>query len=995
MPLITQDKIVNDLQPRQTEVTPKPAQFDPVSEPKAPAEPPQPPVIDQFKAGFLQYNTIGRLFTFGVSPTSPVAPGRFHEGDPDFDIQSLVGTEYEKDIHRFTGVNTRAQADAMKQRVDKLNANKDIFQRSGWIGTLSAIAGGVLDPTLLIPGGLGIKALTRTGQVLRNVGASAGLGAAAIGTQEAILQSTRLDFDAKQSLIDVTFGAVLGGILGGVIGRTSRTILDDVSDTLKKIDSGQPTSNIRITPEGEVVPRSAGAAEVDPLTRLEDTGIAGVKPGSVKEKIIRGIASPVEQFRSPVIRGLTSSSPQVRELTSYFFEHSLTTGRGARGDSVFPAETLIKAGDTEVTNIGISTTELYMKYLGIKMRPGTISKVTAAAKARTTGRMSFKQFDEEVGRHVESNKAHKIPEINAAVKLHQKYYSQMAERLIKAEVFDDNFQPRLAKQYFPRKWKTDQIIANRKLFVNKLARHFRNRGFDADAAFLQANKTADKIIGLGDEAMGISQLTQQVATKGGKFTQKRVLDVNRADFDQFLENSAQEVMFGYARRANGLIALKQSLKGMGFEDVSDLKRAIEEDYSRLKEANPNQANKLDKKLRRDLQLVNDDVSILLGQINPGRHSPSGQALATLRKYQTMALLGGVTISSFPDVAMLVFKHGLPRAIMDGYGQYIFNHKNFKGVADELQHFGLAADVMSGKMLRALADGDMNIGLEHSVLARFGEEVLQFYGKATGLTYWNQFHKRMAGYVSMSRTIDTIVNNKLSRKEVGRLSKIGIGKSDYEGIREQFKRFGDKHGRGYNPNFEKWENTELAKKLALSSVREADATILTPGLGDLAVPIQKSNWLRSVFQFKSFSQTATNRLLIPAITEFDMNTIMAFSMLIGMGYVSYATKELIKGRTPSTDVDTILSESLSRSGTLGLFGDYIVALSPYGTSSRFAGRNTVGNVLGPSVGTISGVGQTINNLSDFDITEKEAQKMLKLLPFQNIFYLRLLLEKAGD
>lgn len=1000
MPIITHDQAISQLQTRQQDITPENQQFDPnpVTEDAAVSQPIgdardalEPSTSDVLSSAFQQHNLIASAFVRkdnqGLSPFD--FSGR--KLDPTFDaLKDVVGTQYEPFYDKFLLANTDDQVINIKAQIDMELENQRVIDQSGWMGTLSSMAASVLDPTVLIPGTIGAKALTKGAQVLRGMGQGAFLGGTAVGLQEASLQLTQLTREGQQSLVDTAIGAVVGGLLGGIVSKLTPDLSETITKQIKDIDSGTTTPHVSIAPDGTVTARSVGAAERSLDEALVDEGIAGVKPGGVQEQVVKGVSSPFWQFRSPIVRGLTSSVPEVRKATSNFFEHSFVTGNTARGQGVTPAETMIKAGDAEVVNLELFKTNMYAKYVGIKSADGTIGKIGAAAAAKRKGLMSFSQFDEEIGKAVESSVPHRLAEVEQVARQIRKYFSQMAERLQKAEVFDENFDVNLAKKYFPRRWKTEAIVANRKTFVTKLAAHFQKGGADRLTAMQSAEKTADNIIGLGDEALGVSTVARHVSTRGSKFTKKRVLDVDRNEFSEFLVNSSQDIVFPYARKANGVIALKTALKNMGLDTVEDLKDSIRSQYDKLVRDGKLTAAKADKQLRRDLDLIDDDVKILLGEIRQGRNSPSGQALAALRKYQTMVLLGGVTLSSIPDMSMLVYKHGLSRAIADGYGQLLFNRKSFKGATKQLEHFGVAADVMSGKMLRAIADGDLAIGIQKDYLGRFGEEVLNFYGKATGLTYWNAFHKRMAAYVSMSRTLKAVVRGTQSKKEIARLASLGIDKSEWKAMAEQFKRFGDQKGGGYVANFEKWSDADLAKKLALSAVREADATILTPGLGDIPVPIQKSNWLATVFQFKSFSATATNRLLLPAITQPDMNKIMALIMLPALGYLSYSVKEMIKGKDPKTDVNTILSEGVSRSGLLGLVGDYAMALNPYAASSRYASLNAVDTVFGPSVGTVKKVYGNFNDIANGD---PEADKMLKLLPYQNLFYIRMLFEKS--
>ena len=67
-------------------------------------------------------------------------------------------------------------------------------------------------------------------------------------------------------------------------------------------------------------------------------------------------------------------------------------------------------------------------------------------------------------------------------------------------------------------------------------------------------------------------------------------------------------------------------------------------------------------------------------------------------------------------------------------------------------------------------------------------------------------------------------------------------------------------------------------------------------------------------------------------------------------------------------------------------------------SRYVSRNWLGAALGPSFGTAGDIGQVVGAVSSGEFTRKDLHTVRKLLPGQNLFYMRILLneleEKAG-
>ena len=87
-----------------------------------------------------------------------------------------------------------------------------------------------------------------------------------------------------------------------------------------------------------------------------------------------------------------------------------------------------------------------------------------------------------------------------------------------------------------------------------------------------------------------------------------------------------------------------------------------------------------------------------------------------------------------------------------------------------------------------------------------------------------------------------------------------------------------------------------------------------------------------------------------------------------------------------DVNNI-SEKLSR-GTIG-----VNALVGGPTMSRYASRNLAGAALGPSFGTAMDLAGIIGAAAAGDFKQNDTRKIRRLLPYQNLFYLRGLLDKA--
>jgi hypothetical protein len=119
--------------------------------------------------------------------------------------------------------------------------------------------------------------------------------------------------------------------------------------------------------------------------------------------------------------------------------------------------------------------------------------------------------------------------------------------------------------------------------------------------------------------------------------------------------------------------------------------------------------------------------------------------------------------------------------------------------------------------------------------------------------------------------------------------------------------------------------------------------------------------------------------------------------MGLGYIKYTISSSIAGKEIKSDWSTFVNEGLSNSGLLGLFGDYVLSLNPYTKPSRFASQNSPQTVFGPTIGLAKDVSEIMYGITHDSKGDKapisleadDLKKLIKLLPFSNLFYLRIL------
>ncbi len=401
----------------------------------------------------------------------------------------------------------------------------------------------------------------------------------------------------------------------------------------------------------------------------------------------------------------------------------------------------------------------------------------------------------------------------------------------------------------------------------------------------------------------------------------------------------------------------------------------------------------------------------------------------IRSVNYLRYMGGVAISSIPDLAMGVFVHGFSK-YAKGVTKIARNINNIEGLTrDELAHFVRALEyVQSGATARARYDiPDAAYGrtpfygdARDKVDASF-ETMTRAFNKLTGIEKWQATLKMTASMLAADNLI-TIASKRsrgvaLTGTERNALKISGISDEQLKRIAAQWRKHGDKDGSMRLSRSQAWDDREIRELFDGAVIQDVNRTIITPGAGDkprfVTVP-----FLRMIAQFKTFAFTATSKVLASGVQRRDLAVYQGLASLFFLGAITNELKNGLRGADPTDleSVDGVLDFTFSAADRAGLFGIFAEVFSLAGAGAqglygrridalsldRFANRSIVDIVLGPAVSTVEDVGAaatalaTRNEREDaFD--ERDAERVRRLLPFQNLFYLRAILDgvKWGD
>jgi hypothetical protein len=715
----------------------QPAGFAPQLAEPAQITPPVPPFGKLFEAAMGQQNPY-------VSAVEAFTQPRFAPYDPSFDPFAHI-QGYEDYASAFIGANSEDDVLSVKTRIDAERKRSTLLDAGGWRGTLANIGAGMADPVMLIPVGGELVAVSRTGRALQgalHTGVAAGGIAAA---QEAALQSTQLTRPFSQSLETIAAATVLGGILGAGAGAITR---DTAASAARagEVYERELTSNLSpgAVPEGTV-----GAASA--RTTLDQETLANTLG------VDRALA-----FSSPTLRLATSPAVETRQAAQMLADQPLVTRGNIEGiASPISVERRINLAQGPMAEALTAVDDAFVRYrLDRARRFGDIALIgikDAAEALRTRAAMTYGEFAEAVGRAMRRGDVSDIPEVAVAARaMRDKLFDPLGNRAIEAGLLPDEIAVETATSYLSRIYNTTKISAQRPAFERILADWLPTTkspelaGMDDLELRDIARQITDTLLGA---APGRTHYGP-VPLKRGPL-KERTLSIPDELIEDFLESDVRVIARAYTRTMAADTELTNSFGNAGMEDALE---RVREGYARLREGvTDERRNKaLDRRMAadlRDLEAVRDRVRGTFALPT----NPDGlwnRAYHLIRDLNYLRLLGGMTISAFPDLGRTVMTHGIMSVIGDGIVPLVTEFSRFRLAANEVKLAGNALDMVLDTRAMAMADMMDDYG-RWSRYERGLKALTDQFGMVTLMAPWNAALKQFVGVISQTRALRAI------------------------------------------------------------------------------------------------------------------------------------------------------------------------------------------------------------------------------------------------
>lgn len=952
-----------------------------------------------FAAAFRQENSLVSMAANQVS----VSDYQTEEGFEPFDDDNIKG--YELFAEGAINIKSSIHMAAWKQQVDQEIEDRQIVAAGGITGFVAMAAAGLTDPVywplMFVPGGAAVKGSSSVGQAAVRLGVIGGVSEIPVEALKQYTQETRSGTDAMLAIGGAT---VLSGILGGVAKSLSKaeisTIATKIDDVMAETDTPMVAGNTK----------SLSAAESVTLSKEE------LKPVSVGGLETMGV--------SPLLRAENSPSVKTRQLSADMMESATVKQANVDGKATIPeggsAETRMKLWDAGLYQGLKDLDQLYTKYRGGK---GSAARVVNDFVMRNrAGKMTAKEFREEVGRVARRGDKSDIPEVQTAAESFRKnVFDPLKDAAINEKLLPPDVDVKTATSYLTRVYNTQKIAAKRNewdgvveswLTSTKKTAMLSDKPTatqKAEAALteLEIKQIAEDIT---NNIMGIAagRVPYEVVSNVRGPLKERTFNIPDRLIEDFLESDIDIISRQYTRTMAPDVELTRLY---GKADMEDEIADIASSYKELIDAAKTEKERI--KLNKQLEADQRDISAMRDRLRGSYRTPEDpnsffiRAGRVLRDANFVRMLGGMTLSAIPDLSRPIAVNGL-RPVSRGMMALATSPKRFGMAVAEARKAAVGLDMVLNSRVASMAE-ITDIYNKATPFERGLRSMSDAFGKLTLMSQWNTALKSFSGVITQDRIL--LASIKLSegtapKSMIKRLAASGIGKEQAEGIARQFKKFGDE-GELALSNGHLWEDKDSLEIFRAAVLKDVDRTIVTPGLGE------KPLWTSSetgklIFQFKTFAAAAHHKILIADLQYRDAEALNGLLLSVALGTAAYGAKEFVAGREISTDPKKLIVESLDRSGVFGYFWDVnnIVEKMTRGEvgvnkligappMSRYASRNIMGALLGPSAGTIEDLSAVTGAISQGEFTESDLRRVRKLMPGQNLFYIRQLLNSLEE
>lgn len=1011
-------------------------------------------LVESYKAGRVDpeggaWELLKAAYRVDNSVASWMYNGRVQSFEEVEGYSPFANPEETKGFDPFLFVDSRSpeQTAYIKQRAEKEEEDKRFIESQGLAGVAASVAAGLTDPltiaTMFIPFG----AVVKGGSILATAGKSAAAGVIGSGATEAALHQTQVTRTAEETALNVLFDATLSGALGAVAqsfkaGGEYAAAGNKMRDYVT--DSGDHKS------VGAAAVKQT-TIEDETLLHAKAVKAAGFWSPQVALMTSESLAAR-KAAQALGENNLIFAKNEAGQATKQAVETNIKRYNGLIYSVNRDADRMYAAYKKRV-EADIAAGNTPQDILAMTPRADRF----ALFKGGRAAPLKRVEFYELVTKAMRDGDQSIIPEVAQTAKMLRPIYESTGKKAVELGLLpEEALKVKTAKSYVNRAYNFAKIVRERPKFVQILRNHFaevdhydyRRRQAEIEKLRLAgvtddeimekhadligeelsreqideiANAVTDKILGAPNGIVDEYNLLPEGLIGKAGVLKERTLNIPDAQIEEFLENDITYVMRSYIKQIAPDIEMA---KAFGSKDMSNVIDEINQEYAALKLGKTaEEADKLEKARKKDIKNIELMRDRLLGTYGMPKDPTSFvfRASKAVRQINFLSMLGGMAISAIPDMARVIMQHGW----RNGAGGLIdfarvrtaALRNDAAGIAarEELKEIGVAIDYVLSTRSQAIAD----ITADNMQLSRFErglEKGSNAFGNLTLMNQWNDTVKMWGGLVIQSRIMKAAQKvakgEKLDKKTLIAMTRSGLDEETLGLIAKQFNKHGQKDGGLFLARSDLWDNEMFADGSTLKEryqnavLSDVDNVIVTPSVGDMPAWFDGNEAQKHLTQFKRFF-LATSSKMAGNMQQNDFNFYSGVVLAVGLGALTSNIKELLRGKEPDYSLGNQIKEGLDYSGVMGWIAEPIALADKWSggnvgmgallgvdsPNTRYQSRGDFGAALGASVSTGENLVTIVNGVLGEEWEPVHTKAVRKLIPAQNLFYLRNIINEA--
>ena len=565
-----------------------------------------------------------------------------------------------------------------------------------------------------------------------------------------------------------------------------------------------------------------------------------------------------------------------------------------------------------------------------------------------------------------------------------------------------------AKSYFPRDYLAEEINRRRGVEGRSL-----ESIIAAAAQRVGAAKNKVEAMEIGREAVASimgspsGRIPRELNMPGarGAFKERTLRMVNDRDIAEFLNDDWLDVMLKNVKTMSSDIEFYRAFPE-GYKTVDEITLKAREEFEAIagaaktdsaRAAIARQGEREERVLR---TLIERERGVSTIPIDPA-YTGLARIGKGITQVNYMRLMGSGLLSQLPDVGRVAMEEGFARTMAVPINALVNGFASLKVGAATLRRFEGAADFVSLQRMNATADIVEEYG-RHSRVERYLDTASKWFGMASLMTPWTMGMKAIASTLATDRMLADLVHvaGGGTRSKAVRAKWLEAGVSDdvFEQLLTEVPNFA-KEGAHWVPNLDKWKvSQEVIDSFGYALVRDVNNSVLRPGAVDRPLWMT-TNTGRILTQFQGYGWASNQRILLAGLQRRDAATFSAWSMMLGLGILTTASKDLYnQGALKDRDLRGWIRDGVDRSGLLSVFmqfdnyADKGLGLSISRTltgegASKYAGRGFLEQIGGPTAGFVTDTQTGLYNAITGDFTKSDLHKLFRLGPAMGLPFVK--------